>query len=49
MKIDRYIARNNSRTRRQRRAVEAVLFLIVVCSSCVAALAVCGAIIGAGL
>jgi len=46
MKIDKYVARNNSRTRRVRRAWEAVCFVLLVLSACFAAMAVCGAIIG---
>ena len=46
MKITRHIARNNSHSRRVRRAWEAVFFILLVLSACGAMLAVCGAIIG---
>jgi len=49
MMTERYIARRNSRTRRVRRAWEAVFAIMLVLSACFAALAVCGAIaVGGG-
>jgi len=44
MNIQHHIARNNVRTRRQRRAWEAVFFVMLVLSCAFAACAVCGAI-----
>ena len=46
MRIEKYVARRNSRSRRVRRAWSAVFFVMLVLSACFAALAVCGAIIG---
>ena len=48
MKIEHYIARNNSHTRRVRRAWEAMFALMLACSACFAAMAVCGAIAAGG-
>ena len=48
MKIEHYIARNNSHSRRVRRAWEAVFCVLLVLSACGAALAVCGAIAAGG-
>ena len=46
MKIEKHLARSNMRSRRVRRAWEAVCFVLLVLSACFAAMAVCGAIIG---
>ena len=46
MRIEKHVARRNSRTRRVRRAWEAVCFVVLMLSACFTALAVCGAIIG---
>ena len=46
MKIEKHIARSSSRSRRVRRAWEAVFALVLVLAVCGAVLAVCGAIIG---
>ena len=46
MKITHHVARNSSRSRRVRRAWEAVCFVVLVLAVCGAGLAVCGAILG---
>ena len=49
MKITRYVASNNSHSRRVRRAWEAVYFVVLVLSVCLAVIAVCGAIATGGI
>lgn len=44
IEIEHYVASNNMTTRRHRRAWEAIFFILLVTSVCMAACAVCGAI-----
>ena len=48
MRIEKHVARNNSHSRRVRRAWEAVCFVVLVLAVCGAVMAVCGAIAAGG-